>query len=88
VCAERLVAGLSPRRPGFISKLDHVGFLVARVVLGQVPPHPFRLLEIFLVVIVPEMLQAQSFVHDRRLIAKQMKASLRNTLKIAGSYKL
>jgi len=51
-------------------------------------PHLRRLLEISLVVIIPEMLQAQSFFHDRRRIMKQVKASLGNTLKIAASYKL
>jgi hypothetical protein len=32
----RLVAGLSPRRPGFDSGSVHIGFVVDRVALGQV----------------------------------------------------
>jgi hypothetical protein len=32
----RLVAGLSPRRPGFDPGSVHVGFVVAKVALGQV----------------------------------------------------
>jgi hypothetical protein len=36
----RLVAGLSPGRPGFDPGLVHVGFLVDEVALGQVPPPP------------------------------------------------
>jgi hypothetical protein len=34
----RLVAGISPRRPGFDSRSVHVGFVVDKVVLGQVFP--------------------------------------------------
>jgi hypothetical protein len=34
----RLVAGLSPRRPGFDPWLLHVGFMVDKVALGQVFP--------------------------------------------------
>jgi hypothetical protein len=36
----RLVAGLSPRRPGFNPGSVHVGFVVDKVALGQVPPPP------------------------------------------------
>jgi hypothetical protein len=32
----RLAAGLSPRRPGFDPRSVHVGFVVDKVVLGQV----------------------------------------------------
>jgi hypothetical protein len=34
----RLVGGLSPRRPGFDLGSVHVGFVVDKVALGQVPP--------------------------------------------------
>jgi hypothetical protein len=34
----RSVAGLSPRRPGFNPGSVHVGFLMDKVALGQVPP--------------------------------------------------
>jgi hypothetical protein len=38
----RLVAGLSPRRPGFDSESVHVEFVVDKVTLGQVfPPQYF-----------------------------------------------
>jgi branched-subunit amino acid transport protein len=33
---EWLVAGLSPRRPGFAARSVHVGFVVDKVALGQV----------------------------------------------------
>jgi hypothetical protein len=36
----RLVAGLSPRRPGFDPGSVHVRFVVDKVALGQVPPPP------------------------------------------------
>jgi hypothetical protein len=41
----RLVAGLSPRRPGFVSGSVHMGFVVDKVALGQVFPRvlPFSL---------------------------------------------
>jgi hypothetical protein len=39
--AQALVAGLSPRRPGFDPGLVHVGFLVDRLALGQVFPCQF-----------------------------------------------
>jgi hypothetical protein len=35
-----LVAGLSPRRPVFAPGTIHVGFVVDKVALGQVPPPP------------------------------------------------
>jgi hypothetical protein len=35
-CLRRLVAGLSPRRPGFDPGSVHVGFVVDKVALGQV----------------------------------------------------
>ena len=34
----RLVAGLSLWRPGFDPRTVHVGFVVEKVALGQVPP--------------------------------------------------
>jgi hypothetical protein len=42
----RLAAGLPPRRPGFDPGLVHVGFVVDKVALGQVPPPP-RVLRFF-----------------------------------------
>jgi hypothetical protein len=33
---KRLVAGFTPRRPGFKPGFSHVGFVVSKVVLGQV----------------------------------------------------
>ena len=38
----RLVAGLSPRRPGFDPGSVHVGFVVDKVALGQVFPCQFH----------------------------------------------
>jgi hypothetical protein len=38
----RLVAGLSPRRPGFDPSPVHVGFMVDKVALGQVSPRVLR----------------------------------------------
>jgi hypothetical protein len=38
----RLVAGLSPRRPGFDPGSVHVGFVVDKVALGQVFPRVLR----------------------------------------------
>ena len=38
----RLVAGLSPRRPGFYPRSVHVGFVVYKVTLGQVFPRVLR----------------------------------------------
>jgi hypothetical protein len=38
----RLVAGLSPRRPGFDPRSVHVGFVVDKVELGQVFPRILR----------------------------------------------
>jgi hypothetical protein len=38
----RLVAGLSPRRPGFDTGSVHVGFVVHNVALGQVFPRVLR----------------------------------------------
>jgi hypothetical protein len=35
---KRLVAGLSPRRPGFAPGSIHVGFVVDKVALGRFPP--------------------------------------------------
>jgi hypothetical protein len=41
-CFRRLVAGLSPRRPGFDPGSVHVGFVVDNVALGQVFPRVLR----------------------------------------------
>ena len=38
----RLVAGLSPRRPGFDLGSVHVGFVVDKVALGQIFPRILR----------------------------------------------
>jgi hypothetical protein len=49
----RLVAGLSPRRPGFDPGSVHVGFVVDKVALGHVFP---RVLRFSLVNFIPPML--------------------------------
>jgi hypothetical protein len=40
--AQRLIAGLQTRRPGFYPGLVHVGFVVDKVALGQVFPRVLR----------------------------------------------
>jgi hypothetical protein len=49
----RLVASLSPRRPGFDPRSVHVGFVVEKVALGQVFP---RLLQFSPVSFIPPVL--------------------------------
>jgi hypothetical protein len=49
----RLVAGLSPRRPGSDPGSVHVGFLVDKMALGQIFP---RVLRFFPVSLIPPVL--------------------------------
>jgi hypothetical protein len=46
----RLVAGLPPRRPGFDPRSVHVGFVVDKVALGQVPTRVVRFFPINFIV--------------------------------------
>jgi hypothetical protein len=50
---KRLVAGISPRRPGFDPGSVHVGFVLDKVTLGQVFP---RVLRFSLVTLIPPVL--------------------------------
>jgi len=40
--AQQLVAGLSPRRPGFAPRSVYVGFVVDKVALGQIYLRVFK----------------------------------------------
>jgi hypothetical protein len=56
---KRLVAGFSPRRPGFALRADHVEFVVDRVALGQVF---LRVLRCSPVNIIPPLLHIHSCI--------------------------
>jgi hypothetical protein len=63
----RLVAGLSPRRPGLDPGSVHVGLVVDKVALGQVFPRVHRF---FLVSFIPQVphyteKQKKSYLHHR-----------------------
>ena len=68
----RLVAGLSPRRPGFDSGSVHVGFVVDKVSLGQVFP---RVLRFFPVNSIPTVLhytkKTKKAAHLHHSVAQQ-----------------
>jgi hypothetical protein len=49
----QLVAGLTPRRPGFDHGLVHVGFVVDKEALGQVYP---LVLRVFPLIFIPSVL--------------------------------
>jgi hypothetical protein len=59
----RLVAGLSPSKPGLSARSVRVGYVVDRVALRQVF---LRVLRVSPIIVVPPMLHACTFIYNRR----------------------
>jgi hypothetical protein len=74
--------GLSLRTPGLIPKLEHVGFVADKVVLGQIF---LRILQFSAVTVMPLLLHTQAYVYHRYYTEWRISPLTLNKLRLESS---